>query len=194
MAREAAAEFDIDSTLLEADDKMGSAIEALKRDLNGVRSGRAHPSLIESMVVDYYGAATPLKQLGTINAPEARLLTIQVWDKGAIKAIEKAISTSDLGLNPAIDGQLIRLPFPALTEQRRKELVKVVHNKSEEARVAIRNVRRHTHDELRKAQKDSAISEDDLKRSEDELQKITDRYVAAVEGEGKRKEAELLEV
>lgn len=194
MAREAAAEFDIDSTLLEADDKMGSAIDALKRDLIGVRSGRAHPSLIESMSVDYYGAATPLKQLGTINAPEARLLTIQVWDKGAIKAIEKAISTSDLGLNPAIDGQLIRLPFPALTEQRRKELVKVVHNKSEEARVAIRNVRRHTHDELRKAQKDSSISEDDLKRSEEELQKITDRYVAAVEVEGKRKEAELLEV
>lgn len=194
MAREAAAEFDIDSVLLEADDKMASAIEALKRDLNGVRSGRAHPSLIESMTVDYYGAATPLKQLGTINAPEARLLTIQVWDKGAVKAIEKAISTSDLGLNPAIDGQLIRLPFPALTEARRKELVKVVHSKSEEARVAIRNVRRHTHDELRKAQKDSSISEDDLKRSEDELQKITDRYVAAVDAEGKRKEAELLEV
>lgn len=194
MAKEAAEAFDSDSALLEADEKMNSAIDALKRDLNGVRSGRAHPSLIESMPVDYYGAATPLKQLGTINAPEARLLTIQVWDKGAIKAIERAISTSDLGLNPAIDGQLIRLPFPALTENRRKELVKVVHTKSEEARVSIRNVRRHTHDDLRKAQKEGAISEDDLKRSEEELQKITDRYVAAVDVEGKRKEAELLEV
>ncbi len=186
-------EFDPDSALLEADEKMDSALDALKRDLNGVRTGRAHPSLIESLAVDYYGAATPLKQLGTINAPEARLLTIQVWDRGAVKAIEKAIQGSDLGLNPAVDGQLIRLPFPALTEQRRKDLAKLVHNKTEDARVAIRNVRRHSHDELRKVQKDGAISEDDLKRSEEELQKITDRHVATVDAEGKRKEAELLE-
>lgn len=193
MARESVEAYDSDTVLLEAEEKMDGAVEALRRDLNGVRSGRAHPSLIESMPIDYYGAMTPLKQLGTINAAEARLLTIQVWDKGAVKAIEKAIRTSDLGLNPSIDGQLIRLPFPALTEQRRKDLVKVVHNKTEEARISIRNVRRNVHDELRKVEKAGGISEDALKASEEELQRITDRHIATVDQEGKRKEAELLE-
>lgn len=185
---------DPDEILLDADEKMDSAVEALRRDLNGVRTGRAHPSLIEGLHVDYYGAMTPLKQLGTINAPEARLLTIQVWDRGAVKAIEKAIQSSELGLNPAIDGQLIRLPIPALTEQRRKELVRVVHTKTEEARVAVRNVRRHHHDELRKAEKEGLVSQDDLRRHEEELQKMTDQHVAAIDAEGKKKEAELLEV
>ena len=143
---------DPDEILLSAEERMDRAVQALKRELNGVRTGRAHPSLIETLPVDYYGAVTPLKQLGTINAPEPRLLTIQVWDRGAIKAIEKAIQSSELGLNPAIDGQLIRLPFPALTEQRRKDMVKLVHSKTEESRIAVRNVRRHAHDELRKAQ------------------------------------------
>ena len=145
--------------------------QALNRELNGVRTGRAHPSLIESLPVDYYGAPTPLKQLGTINAPEPRMLTIQVWDRALSRAIEKAIQRSDLGLNPAIDGQLIRLPIPPLTEHRRKDLVKLVHNKTEESRVAVRNVRRHAHDELRKAEKDGQVSQDDLKRHEEELQK-----------------------
>lgn len=185
---------DPDEILLQADEKMDGAVQALKRELNGVRTGRAHPSLIETLPVDYYGAITPLKQLGTINAPEARLLTIQVWDRGALKAIEKAIQSSELGLNPAIDGQLIRLPFPPLTEQRRKELVKLVHSKTEESRVAVRNVRRHAHDELRKAEKEGLVSQDDLKRHEDELQKMTDQHVSALDAEGKRKEAELLEV
>lgn len=185
---------DPDEILLGADERMDGAVTALKRELNGIRSGRAHPSLVETLEVDYYGATTPLKQLGTINAPEARLLTIQVWDRGAVRAIEKAIQSSDLGLNPAIDGQLIRLPFPPLTEQRRKELVKLVHHKAEEARVAVRNVRRHAHDELRKAEKDGGISQDELKRHEDELQKLTDQHIATVDAEGKKKEAELLEV
>lgn len=185
---------DPDEVLLTADEKMDSSIQAFRRDLNGIRTGRAHPSLIEMLPVDYYGAITPLKQLGTINAPEARLLTIQVWDRGAVSAIQKAIQASDLGLNPAIDGQLLRLPIPQLTEQRRKEFVKLLHNKAEDARVAIRNVRRHAHDELRKAEKDGEVSQDDLKRHEDELQKITDRHVATVDSESKKKEAELLEV
>ncbi|MFN0093339.1 MAG: ribosome recycling factor [Dehalococcoidia bacterium] len=186
--------IDPDEVLLNADDKMDGAVKALQRDLAGVRTGRAHPSLIESLPVDYYGATTPLKQLGSINAPEPRLLTIQVWDRGAVKAIEKAIQASDLGLNPAIDGQLLRLPIPALTEQRRKDMVKSVHMKSEEARVACRNVRRHAHDELRKAQKDGQVSEDQLRRNEDDLQKLTDRHIATIDGESKKKEAELLEV
>jgi ribosome recycling factor len=185
---------DPDEILLGADERMDGAVQALKRELNGVRTGRAHASLIETLVVDYYGASTPLKQLGTINSPEPRMLTVQVWDRGALKAVEKAIQSSDLGLNPAIDGQLIRLPFPPLTEQRRKELVKLVHHKTEESRVAVRNVRRHAHDELRKAEKDGDVSQDDLKRHEDELQKLTDAHIATIDAEGKRKETELLEV
>lgn len=185
---------DPDETLLSAEERMDGAVQALKRELNGVRSGRAHPSLIEMLPVDYYGAITPLKQLGTINAPEPRLLTVQVWDRGALKAIEKAIQSSELGLNPAIDGQLIRLPLPALTEQRRKDLVRLVHSKTEESRVAIRNVRRHAHDDLRKAEKEGAGSQDDLKRNEEELQRLTDQHIALVDSEGKRKEGELLDV
>ena len=185
---------DPDEILLTADEKMDGAVKALQRDLNGVRTGRAHASLIETLEVDYYGATTPLKQLGTINVPESRLLTIQVWDRGAVRAIEKAIQSSDLGLNPAIDGQLIRLPIPPLTEQRRKDMVKQVHHKSEEARVAVRNVRRHAHDELRKAEKDGHISQDDIKRHEEELQKLTDRHIFLIDAESKKKEADLLEV
>jgi len=185
---------DPDDILLSADEKMDGAVKALQRDLNGVRTGRAHTSLIDTLEVDYYGAVTPLKQLGTINAPEARLLTIQVWDRGAVRAIEKAIQSSDLGLNPAIDGQLIRLPIPPLTEQRRKDMVKQVHHKSEEARVAVRNVRRHANDELRKAEKDGHISQDDIKRYEEELQKLTDQHVARIDNDSRKKEADLLEV
>jgi ribosome recycling factor len=185
---------DPDEILLTADEKMNSSVEAFRRELNGIRTGRAHPSLIETLPVDYYGAMTPLKQLGTINAPEARMLTIQVWDRGAVSAIQKAIQASDLGLNPAIDGQTMRLPIPALTEQRRKDLVKLLHNKTEEARVAVRNVRRHSHDELRRAEKDGDVSQDDLKRNEEELQKITDAHVAKIDAEARKKETELLEV
>jgi ribosome recycling factor len=185
---------DPEEILLDAEERMDGAVEALKRELNTVRTGRAHPSLVETLPVEYYGATTPLKQLGTINAPEARMLTVQVWDRSAVQPIVKAIQASDLGLNPAIDGQLLRLPIPPLTEQRRKEMVKQVHNKTEDSRVAVRNVRRHAHDELRKAEKEGACSQDDLKRHEDELQKLTDRHIATAETESKKKEAELLEI
>ena len=185
---------DPDEILLDADSRMESAVQALRRDLASVRTGRAHPSLVENMPIDYYGAMTPLRQLGTINAPEARLLAIQVWDRSAVNIVAKAIQASDLGLNPAIDGQLIRLAIPALTEARRKEFVKLVHSKVEDARVAVRNVRRHAHDELRKIEKESIISEDDLRRNETELQKLTDGHIATVDQEGKRKEADLLEI
>ncbi len=185
---------DPDEILLSADEKMDGAITALKRDLNGVRTGRAHPGLIETLEVDYYGATTPLKQLGTINAPESRLLTIQVWDRGAVRAIEKAIQASELGINPSIDGQLIRLPIPPLTEQRRRDMVKLVHTKAEEARVAVRNVRRHAHDELRRAEKDGHISQDEIKRHEEELQRFTDLHISRIDEESRKKEAELLEV
>lgn len=185
---------DPEEILLNAEEKMDGAVQALRRELNGVRTGRAHPSLIESMPIDYYGATTPLKQLGSISAPESRLLSIQVWDKGAVNTIAKAIQASDLGLNPAIEGQTIRLAIPALTEQRRKEFVKLVHNKAEDARVAVRNVRRHAQDELRKAEKDGEVSQDELKRHGEELQKLTDQHVALVDSEAKKKEAELLEV
>lgn len=185
---------DPEEILLNAEEKMESAIQAFRRDLNSVRTGRAHPSLIESLAVDYYGATTPLKQLGSISAPESRLLSIQVWDKGAVNPIAKAIQASDLGLNPAIEGQTIRLAIPALTEQRRKEFVKLVHTKTEDARVSVRNVRRHTNDELRKAEKDGDVSQDELKRHGEELQKLTDRHIALVDSEAKKKEAELLEV
>jgi ribosome recycling factor len=185
---------DPEEILLSADERMDGAVEALRRELNGVRTGRAHPSLIESLPVEYYGATTPLRQLGTINAPEPRLLTVQVWDRGAVQAVVKAFQASDLGLNPAIDGQLLRLPIPPLTEQRRKEFVRLVHHKAEDARVAVRNVRRHAHEELRKAEKDGAISQDELKRHEDELQKLTDSHIATIDAESKKKETELLEV
>ncbi|GBD23494.1 Ribosome-recycling factor [bacterium HR29] len=185
---------DPDEILVDADERMNGAIEALRRELVGVRTGRAHPSLVEGIHVDYYGAQTPLKQLATISAPEPRLITIQVWDRNAVKAVEKAIQTSDLGLNPSVDGQTIRLPIPPLSEQRRKELVKHVHHRVEEARVAIRNVRRHAHDELRRLERQGLISQDDLRRYEEELQKLTDRHIEMAEAEGKKKEHELLEV
>ncbi|GAB4328874.1 MAG: ribosome recycling factor [Dehalococcoidia bacterium] len=185
---------DAEEILLDAEARMDGALSALKRELNGIRTGRAHPSLLESFSVEYYGTPTPLNQLGTINAPEPRLLTIQVWDANAVNTIVKAIQASDLGLNPSTDGQLIRLPIPALTEERRKELVRVVHHKMEEARVAVRNVRRHAHDELRKAEKDGQLTQDGLRRAEDELQSITDKHIGMIDAVGKRKEEELLEI
>lgn len=185
---------DPDDILLDAEARMNGAVDSLRRELVGVRTGRAHPSLVEGIHVNYYGTQTPLKQLATISAPESRLITIQVWDRNAVKAVEKAIQTSDLGLNPSVDGQTIRLPIPPLSEQRRKELVKLVHHRVEEARVAIRNVRRHAHDELRRLERDGTISQDELRRHEEELQKLTDRHIEMAEAEGKKKEHELLEV
>ena len=173
---------------------MHKAIESTKREFSTIRSNKASPSLLDLVRVEAYGNAMALNQVAMVAAPEPRLITVQPFDKSLTQAIEKAIREADLGLNPAVDGQLIRLPFPPLTEQRRKELVKVVHHKTEESRVAVRNVRRHAHEELRKLEKDGLTSQDDLKRHEDELQRMTDRHIATLDAEGKKKEAELLEL
>lgn len=173
---------------------MQSAVTALDRDLDTVRTGRARPALVEGVKIEYYGTPTPLNQVATINAPEPRLITIQPWDKTQLGTIEKAIQKSDLGLNPTNDGNIIRLVVPALTEDRRKELVKVVHKKVEEGRVAVRNVRRDSLEELRKLQHDKTISDDDERRAQERLQKLTDRYVGEIDKHGHQKEQELLEV
>lgn len=184
----------IDDVLADAKDRMGKAVEALRKELATIRTGRAHPGLIEHLRVDYYGAPTPLNQLATINVPEPRLLTIQPWDQQSLGAIEKAILKSDLGLNPSNDGSIIRLVIPQLTEERRKELAKVVRKKVEEGRVAVRNVRRDRHDELRRLQREKEISEDAQYLAQEELQKLTDGFIQEVERVGEEKEAELLAV
>jgi ribosome recycling factor len=184
----------IDDILRDAEHRMQSAVQALDRDLDTVRTGRARPALVEALKVDYYGTPTPLNQMAGINAPEPRLITIQPWDKTQLGAIEKAIQKSDLGLTPTNDGNLIRLVIPALTEDRRKELAKVVHKKAEDARVAVRNVRRDGLDHLRKAQHDKTITDDDERGAQARLQKVTDKYVAEVDKHSNAKEQELLEV
>ena len=184
----------IDETLTDADKRMAKAIAALHRELATIRTGRASPGLVEHLTVDYYGTPTPLKQLATIGVPEARLLTIQPWDKGSLSAIEKTIQKSDLGLNPNNDGSIIRLVIPQLTEERRRELVRVVHKKVEDGHVAIRNVRRDAHEMLRELQREKEISEDEEYRAKEQLQKITDRFVGQADEIGKQKEGELLEV
>jgi len=184
----------IEETLADAEHRMQSAVTALDRDLDTVRTGRARPALVEGLKVEYYGTPTPLNQLATINAPEPRLITIQPWDKTQLGTIEKAIQKSDLGLTPTNDGNIIRLVIPQLNEDRRKDLVKVVHKKVEDARVAVRNVRRDSLDHLRKLQHDKQISDDDERRAQERLQKITDKWVAEVDKHGHNKEQELLEV
>ena len=184
----------IDELLADASERMAKSVEATQVDFGSVRTGRANPSLLDRVVVDYYGAQTPLKQLATISAPEARLLTVQPFDKSSIKAIEKAILESDVGLTPNNDGKLIRLVIPELTEERRRQLVKVVRNIAEEGRIAIRNVRRDVLHELKRAEKEGELSRDELKRAEDEVQKLTDAEVKTIDDLMARKEAEVLEV
>ena len=183
-----------EETHADAEQRMGKAVDALKRELATVRTGRANPALLEHLRVDYYGTPTPLQQLATVMVPEARMLTIQPWDKGSMEAIEKAIQRSDLGLTPSNDGTIIRLVIPQLTEDRRKDMVRIVHKKIEDGRIAIRNVRRDAHEMLRDLQREKEISEDDEKRAQERLQKITDRFVAIADGTGEEKEQELLEV
>ena len=184
----------IDDVFNQSQDRMTKAVEALRRELATIRTGRAHPGLVEHLRVDYYGVPTPLNQLATIAVSDPRLLTIQPWDRQAMGAIEKAILKSDLSLTPTNDGTLIRLSIPQLTEERRRELAKVVHKKVEEARVEVRNFRRDAHDELRRLQKEKLISEDDQYRGQEKLQKLTDEFVHQVERLGEEKEAELLAV
>lgn len=183
----------VNDTLLEAEGRMHKAVEALRRELVTIRTGRASPGLVERVQVDYYGAATLLHQLANISAPDPRLLVIQPWDKALLAPIERALLKSDLGLTPTNDGKLIRLAIPPLTEERRRELVKMVHRKVEEGRVAVRNCRREALEKLKQAEKEKALSEDDLKRGQERLQKLTDRFIEEVEGVGQHKEAEILE-
>ncbi len=184
----------VDSILSEADDKMKKTIEALRHDLTTIRTGRASPALVEGVTVDYYGAPTPLNQLASISAPEARLLVIQPWDAKSLGAIEKAILKSDLGLTPNNDGRLIRLAIPYLTEERRRDLVKLVHRRVEEGRVGVRNIRREAMDDLREFEKEKEISADDMKRGQEQLQRLTDFHIVEVEKVGAAKEEEIMQV
>jgi ribosome recycling factor len=178
----------------QADQKMGRAVEALERDLQGFRTGRASTSLVERIHVDYYGTLTPLNQLAGISVPEPHQIVIQPWDRSVLGAIERAITKSDIGLTPNVDGTVVRLNIPALTEERRHDLVRQVHKRMEEARVEIRNLRRDGADQLKKLQKDGDVGADEERRLMDDLQKTTDRHVAEVDRVGAAKEQEVLEV
>ncbi len=185
---------DLKDLLKDAENRMHGAVNALTLDLSTIRTGRASPALVERMMVDYYDTPTPLIQLATISVPEPRSLMIKPFDPSSLKLIEKAIQASDLGLNPNTDGKVIHLNLPPLTEDRRRDLVKQVHHRLEDARVAIRNIRRDVHNDMREYEKEKLISEDDLKRGEDQLQKLTDRYVEDVSKHGQTKEKEIMEV
>jgi ribosome recycling factor len=178
----------------DAQRRMQKAVDALKHDLGSIRAGRASSSLVERITVDYYGTPTPITQVATVTVPEARLLVIQPWERKMLTDIEKAIQKSDLGINPNNDGLVIRLVIPPMSEDRRRDLVKSLHKKLDEHKVAIRNVRRDTQDKLRDREKKKEVTEDELKRSTDKLQKLTDRFIDEMDKVGKTKEAEILEV
>jgi ribosome recycling factor len=184
----------VDSSLKEADHKMEQAVAHLREDLSSIRTGRASGAVLSRIMVEYYGSPVPLNQLASVNVPEPRLLVVQPFDKNSIAQIEKAIQQSDLGITPSNDGSVVRLAFPPLTEEVSKELVKQLHHRAEEGRVAIRNVRRHTKDDMEKLEREHSISEDELSRGEKELQKLTDRYVAEIDENQRHKESELMEV
>jgi ribosome recycling factor len=184
----------VQATLGEGGEKMDKAISVLKEELGSIRTGRAAPALLSRIVVDYYGTQVPIQQLASFSVPEPRTLLIQPYDKNAIASMERAIMASDVGITPSSDGNVIRLSFPPLTEERRKDLIKVVHQRGEDARVSVRNVRRHSKDELERLQRDATISQDDLARSEKELQKLTDHHVAEIDEIVAHKERELKEV
>ncbi len=177
-----------------AKDRMQKAVEALRKDLQAIRTGRASASLIDHVRVEYHGSPMPVNQLGNVTVPESRMIVIQPWDRAALNAIEKAIQKSDLGITPSNDGAVIRLILPQLTEQRRKDLAKMVHKRVEEGRVAIRNIRRDAHDEIRKLEKSKEAAEDEARRATEQLQKTTDQFIAEVDKAGRDKEAELMEV
>ncbi len=184
----------IQDVLADAEVRMGKAMDALRRDLSTIRTGRASPSLVDRLTVEYFGTPTPLNQLAGVSVPEPRLLVIQPWDRGTIGAIEKAIQRSELGLNPTNDGQLIRIAIPALTEERRKQLVKLVHNHVEEGKVAVRNIRRDAMGNVRELMNERMISEDDERRAEHQVDDLAKRFVDEADKIGKAKEQEVLEV
>lgn len=185
---------DKDEVLLETEDKMQKAVSVNREDLGSIRSGRATPSLLNRITVDYYGTKVALNQVANLSVPEPRLLVIAPYDPNSISAIEKAILASDLGITPNNDGSVIRLAFPQLTEERRKEMIRLAHTRAEEGRVSIRNLRRHAKQELEKMKKEGKLSEDEERHAESELQKLTDRYISAVDTNLEHKETELSEV
>ena len=178
----------------DAKERMEKSLESLKGQMNKVRTGRAHPSLLDTIYVDYYGAATPLKQVGNITTEDSRTLAVTVFDRSMIQAVEKAIMSSDLGLNPSSAGALIRIPLPSLTEERRKDLIKVVRHEAEQGRVAIRNIRRDANGDFKSLLKDKEISEDDDRRAHDDVQKLTDTFIKQVDEALAAKEKELMEI
>jgi ribosome recycling factor len=184
----------IDDTLLEAEEKMDKAVSVAKEDFQSIRTGRATPAMFNKIMVDYYGAPTPVNQLASFHVADAHMLTLTPFDKGSLGAIERSIRDSDLGVNPTNDGVIIRVVFPQLTEERRREFIKVARHKAEDSRIAIRNVRRHAKDALDRLAKDGEAGEDDVARAEKELEKVTQRYVAAIDDLLRHKESELLEV
>lgn len=186
--------MDTDTILLDAEERMEKALNSLDRDFAKLRTGRASTGLVDGIKADYYGTPTPINQMASVAVPDSRTLTIQPWDKGGMAAIEKAILKSDLGLTPVNDGKLIRISIPPLTEERRKDLVKVARKYGEETKVAIRNVRRDANDALKKAEKDKEITEDGLKRASDDVQKLTDKYVSSVDSRCAAKEKEIMEI
>jgi len=184
----------IDEVLSEARAAMDKAVKALKKDLTKIRTGRASTNLLDDVRVDYYGVSTPLNQVATLAAPEPRLLTVQPWEKNLIPEIEKAIFKADLGLNPSSDGTLIRLPIPALTEERRKEMVKIIKRMGEDAKVSVRNARRDANDTLKMLEKEKEITEDAHKRSEKDVQQLTDEFVSTIDAVVQKKEQEVMEI
>lgn len=186
--------MDIDSLLLDSEERMEKTISSLNRDFAKLRTGRATTGLIDGLKADYYGVLTPVSQMATVAVPDSRTLTIQPWDKGGLSIIEKAILKSDLGLTPVNDGKIIRIVLPPLTEERRRDLVKVSRKYGEETKVAIRNVRREANESLKKAEKNKEITEDELKRSTEEVQKLTDKYIADVDARCQAKEKEIMEI
>lgn len=186
--------MDKDSILLDAEDRMEKALTALERDFAKLRTGRASTSLVDGIKADYYGTPTPISQMASVSVPDSRTLTIQPWDKGGFAAVEKAILKSDLGLTPVNDGKIIRIAIPPLTEERRKELSKVAHKYTEDAKIAVRNVRRDANDSLKKLEKDKILSEDEQKRANEDIQKLTDKFVAEADSRCTAKEKEIMEL
>ena len=186
--------MDIETILLDAEDRMEKAMSALEREFAKLRTGRASTSLVDGIKADYYGTPTPISQMASVAVPDSRTITIQPWDKGGISVVEKAILKSDLGLTPVNDGKIIRISIPPLTEERRKELVKVSRKYGEEAKVAVRNVRRDANDSLKKLEKDKTITEDEQKKAEADVQKLTDKFVGEVDKKCAAKEKEIMDI
>lgn len=184
----------MDNVINETTERMKKAVDAFHHELSKLRTGRASLALLDDVKVDYYGQMSPLNQVGTLAVPDPRTITIQPWDTTAAQAIEKAIQKADLGLNPINDGKVIRVPVPTLNEERRKDLVKVLHTHAEQSKVAVRNARRDANDHLKKLEKDSTITEDDLKQGQDKVQKLTDEHIKQIDEEAKHKETDIMEV